>query len=167
MGQARPEQMESVQAEFFRRRTKCQTAQTELRSAKLAESGIECELSDAEGGFAQERLLEFINKRKYALHPFNIANAMAGLPYATDVEFLGVWMSRERCAKIPAVFGLTSHTKCLPRSGQFGTISACRRSHLSISSGEDRRLTESVKPIFPKKNRGNKKGHELSSATNG
>ena len=100
MNQARPDQMEYVHREFFRRRVRCQDAQGQLHRSKMTESALENELADAEAAFAQEQLLEFINEKKYALHPFNLANAMAGLPYAKDVEFLGVWVSRERCARI-------------------------------------------------------------------
>ena len=100
MNQARPDQMEYVQREFSRRRVRCQNAQDQLHRLKVTESYLEDELADAEAAFAQEQLLEFITEKKYALHPFNLANAMAGLPYARGVEFLGVWVSRERCAKI-------------------------------------------------------------------
>jgi len=104
MNQATPDQMEYVQREFSRRRVKCQGAQDRLHRLKVAEGNLEDELANAEAAFAQEQLLEFIKEKKYALHPFNLANAMAGLPYATGVEFLGVWVSRERCAKIECPF---------------------------------------------------------------
>jgi len=104
MNQAKPDQIEYVQREFSRRRVKCQDAQDQLHRLKLTESNLENELANAEAAFAQEQLLEFIKEKKYALHPFNLANAMAGLPHATGVEFLGVWVSRERCAKIECCF---------------------------------------------------------------
>jgi hypothetical protein len=104
MNQATPDQMEYVQREFSRRRVRCQDAQDQLRRLKVIESDLEEELANAEAAFAQDQLLEFIAEKKYALTPFNLANAMAGLPYARDVEFLGVWVSRERCAKIECRF---------------------------------------------------------------
>jgi hypothetical protein len=104
MDQARPDQMEYVEREFSRRRVKCQEAQDQLHRLKVIERNLEDELEDAEAAFAQEQLLEFITEKKYALTPFNLANAMAGLPYARDVEFLGVWVSRERSAKIECPF---------------------------------------------------------------
>jgi hypothetical protein len=104
MDQAKPDQMEYVEREFSRRRVKCQDAQDQLHRLKTIESNLEDELADGEAAFAQEQLLEFIREKKYALHPFNLANAMAGLPYARDVGFLGVWVSRERCAKIECGF---------------------------------------------------------------
>jgi hypothetical protein len=104
MGQASPDQREYVQREFSRRRVNCQDAQERLHRLRFRESNLEGELADAEAAFAQDQLLEFIEEKKYSLHPFNLANAMAGLPYARDVEFLGVWVSRERCAKIKCRF---------------------------------------------------------------
>ena len=94
MDQARPNQIEYVQREFYRRRTECQSAQDQLREASVTERNLENELADAEAAFAQDQLLEFIKEKKYALHPFNLGNAMAGLPYARDVEFIGAWVSR-------------------------------------------------------------------------
>jgi hypothetical protein len=55
--------------------------------------------------FGQAELLKFIEKRfingKYARNPLNFANAMAGLPSATGVPFLGVWQSYDRCSNLP------------------------------------------------------------------
>src|SRR5205807_1316731 len=57
-----------------------------------------------EAGYAQDELLMFIDKRfingKYARNPRNLADAMAGLPYAYGVHFLGVWQSYARCSKL-------------------------------------------------------------------
>ncbi len=57
-------------------------------------------LVDEEAAYAQDQLLFFICKGKYAFHPLNLANAMAGLPYAIGVPFMGVWQSYARCSKI-------------------------------------------------------------------
>jgi hypothetical protein len=98
MSQARPEQIEFAQREFSKRRAACQEAQTQSRAANAAEKLRENELFDQEAAFAQDELLTFIKKGKYALHPLNLANAMAGLPFAVDVPFLGVWQSHARCS---------------------------------------------------------------------
>ena len=65
------------------------SAQDQLRRLKVTERNLENELANAEAAFAQEQLLEFIKEKKYALHPFNLANAMAGLPYATGCGISG------------------------------------------------------------------------------
>jgi len=100
MSQAKPEQIDFIQREFLNRRAECQEAQNQLRAAKAAESMLEEELLNEEAAFAQDELLTFIKKGKYALHPLNLANAMAGLPYATSVPFVGVWQSHARCSKL-------------------------------------------------------------------
>lgn len=98
--QARPDQMEYVQREFDKRISERQSAQDELQALRVRENDLESELADAEAAFAQDEVLDFIKEKKYALHPFNLANAIAGLPFARDVNFIGVWVSRERSAKI-------------------------------------------------------------------
>ena len=98
MGQAKTEQIEFVKQEFSKRRATCQEAQTESQVANAAEKILESELLDKEAAFAQDELLTFIKKGKYALHPLNLANAMAGLPFAVDVRFLGAWQSHARCS---------------------------------------------------------------------
>jgi hypothetical protein len=100
MIQARPEQFDLIQREFPNRRTECQEAQNQMRIKNASEMALERELLDQEAGFAQDELLTFITKRKYALHPLNLANAMAGLPYTRSVPFLGAWQSHARCSKL-------------------------------------------------------------------
>jgi hypothetical protein len=98
--QAKPDQIEFVQREFSKRRAAYQDAQSQSAAADAKERTLENELLDKEAAFAQDELLVFIKKGKYALHPLNLANAMAGLPYAIDVPFLGVWQSHARSSKL-------------------------------------------------------------------
>ena len=98
MCQAKTEQIEFVKQEFSKRRATCQEAQTQSRVANAAEKILENELLDKEAAFAQHELLTFIKKGKYALHPLNLANAMAGLPFAVSVPFLGAGQSHARCS---------------------------------------------------------------------
>ena len=97
---ARPEQVGSVKAELLTRRAEFQKSESELESARTTENALQAELSDQEAAFAQDEILEFITKRKYTLNPWNLSNAMAGLPYATEVPFLGIWVSHERCSAL-------------------------------------------------------------------
>ena len=98
--QARPDQLDFVRREFPRRRAACQDAQDQAFAAESKERTVENELLDMEAAYAQDELLTFITKAKYALHPLNLASAMAGLPCAIDVPFLGVWVSHARCSKL-------------------------------------------------------------------
>lgn len=104
MSQTKPEQVEIVKAELSKRRAKCETAQSELDAARVAERALEQRVTDMEASFAQDELLKFIKKRfidgEYARHPLNFANAIAGLPNATGFPFLGVWQSYARCSKL-------------------------------------------------------------------
>lgn len=100
MSQAKPNQIDFVQREFPKRREACQEAQAQASVAETKERILENELLDMEAAFAQDELLVFIKKSKYALHPLNLANAMAGLPYGIGVPFLGVWQSHARCSRI-------------------------------------------------------------------
>ena len=68
--------------EFPRRRAACQDAQDQAFAAESKERTVENELLDMEAAYAQDELLTFITKAKYALHPLNLASAMAGLPCA-------------------------------------------------------------------------------------
>jgi hypothetical protein len=158
MGQAGANQLEYVQREFYRRRSECQAAQDRLPVAKTSESNLENELADAEAAFAQDQLLEFIKERKYALHPLNLGNAMAGLPYARDVKFIGAWVSRERSAKIECRFWPNL------RYQLFKTIeSIWNENEISTTSPVDffrsriAALPRNVKPTIPQEKQGRRK----------
>jgi hypothetical protein len=98
--QATPDQVEFVKREFPTRRAACQDAQDQAFTAETKERALENELLDMEAAYSQDELLMFITKAKYALNPLNLANAMAGLPNAIDVPFLGAWQSHARCSKL-------------------------------------------------------------------
>jgi hypothetical protein len=158
MDQARPNQIEYVHREFYRRRAACQDAQDQLRGASVTERNLENELADAEAAFAQDQLVEFIREKKYALHPFNLGNAMAGLPYARDVKFIGAWVSRERSAKLECRFWPNL------RYELFKTIeSIWNENEISTASPIDffrdkiAALPRNVKPTIPQEKRGKKK----------
>jgi hypothetical protein len=158
MDQARPNQIEYVHREFHRRRTECQIAQDQLREASFTERNLENELADAEAAFAQDQLLEFIREKKYALHPFNLGNAMAGLPFARDVKFIGVWVSRERSAKIDCRFWpnlqyqLFKTIESIWNDNEISTVSPVDFFRDKIAA-----LPRNVKPTIPQEKRGKKK----------
>lgn len=101
VSQARSDQIELVRREFTNRSAELREAEDQLTLATAAEKQLEGELFDHEAAFALDQVLEFISeKRKYALNPLNLANAIAGLPFAVNVPFLGVWQSHARCSKL-------------------------------------------------------------------
>jgi hypothetical protein len=98
--QATADQSELVLLEFSKRRIECQAAQDRSRGKAEMQLKLENEVVDEEAAYAQDQLLIFISKRKYAFHPLNFANGIAGLPFAIGVSFMGVWQSHARCSKI-------------------------------------------------------------------
>lgn len=102
MIQARADQREILLNEFSKRRTQCQAAQDRSRIANEEQLQGENQLLDEEAAYAQDELLAFIRKAKYGFHPLNLANAVAGLPFAIGVPFMGAWQSHARCSKIKA-----------------------------------------------------------------
>jgi hypothetical protein len=96
---AKSDQVDGVLREFLRQGTAYHTAHTKALIAEKEEEAIEKELLEMESAFAQDELLTFI-KGKYANNPLNLANAMAGLPYAIDVPFLGAGQSHARCSQL-------------------------------------------------------------------
>jgi len=158
IGQAGANQMEYVQREFYRRRTECQAAQDQLPVAKTSESNLENELADAEAAFAQDQLLEFIKEKKYALHPFNLGNAMAGLPYARDMKFIGVWVSRERSAKIECRFWPNIRYQLFKAiESIWGEIGTSDTSPVDFFRDKIAALPRTVKPTIPQEKQGGKK----------
>jgi len=107
LGQASPEQMEAVKAQLSRFRADLQTVKDTYEAACRQQRATEKKLDQMEAGFAQDQLLMFIDKRfikgKYARNPKNLADAMAGLPFAYDVRFMGAWQSYVRCSKLPCL----------------------------------------------------------------
>ena len=102
MIQARADQCEILLPEFSKRRTQCQVAQDRSRITTEAQLQLENQVLDEEAAYAQDELLAFILKDKYGFHPLNLANAVAGLPFAIGVPFMGAWQSHARCSKIKA-----------------------------------------------------------------
>lgn len=98
--QATADQSEFVLLEFSKRRIECQAAQDRSRVKTEMQLNLENEVVDEEAAYAQDQLLMFIRKGKYAFHPLNLANAIAGLPFGIGVPFMGVWQSHARCSKI-------------------------------------------------------------------
>jgi hypothetical protein len=97
---ARPEQIDGVLREFLKQGTAYHATYSKASIAEKEEEEIEKELLEMESAFAQEQLLLFITKGKYALDPWNLAKAMAGLPYAIEIPFLGASQSHARCSSL-------------------------------------------------------------------
>jgi hypothetical protein len=104
LGQASPAQLKVVKAELSKRQSELEAANSSHRIACDEQDQFQMKIDLMEAGFAQDELLRFIDKRfingKYARNPRNLADAMAGLPWAYGIHFLGVWQSYARCAKI-------------------------------------------------------------------
>jgi hypothetical protein len=100
--QATDDQFQILFPELSKRRIECQAAQDQSRFANETQISAENEVIDEEAAYAQDQLLIFIGKRKYAFHPLNLANAIAGLPFAIGIPFMGVWQSHARCSKVKA-----------------------------------------------------------------
>lgn len=66
----------------------------ELSEAKAKEEELEKKLLDQQAYYCRAELLQFIRKKRYALNPRNLANALAGLPEMTCRR------SAERCSKL-------------------------------------------------------------------
>jgi|HubBroStandDraft_5_1064220.scaffolds.fasta_scaffold20299_2 hypothetical protein len=156
--QATPDQMEYVQREFTCRRAECQNARQHLHNAKLCERDLENELADAEAAYSQDELLEFIKKRKYALHPLNLANAIAGLPFARDLSFVGVWVSRERCAKIESDHWPHIHYELFKRiESIWNDRGPSNTSAVEVFREKIAALPKTVKPTIPQQKQTKKK----------
>jgi hypothetical protein len=97
---ARPEQIDGVLREFLKQGTAYHATYSKASIAEKEEEEIEKELLAMESAFAQDQLVLFITKGKYALDPWNLAKAMAGLPYAIEIPFLGAMQSHARCAAL-------------------------------------------------------------------
>jgi hypothetical protein len=100
--QATEDQLQILFPEFSKRRIECQSAQDQSRLTTETQASLENDVIDEESAYAQDQLLAFIRKGKYAFHPLNLANAVAGLPWANEVPFMGVWQSHARCLKSKA-----------------------------------------------------------------
>jgi hypothetical protein len=97
---ARTDQINGMLREFVRQGSAYHSIYRDALIAEAEEEEGETELLAMESGFAQEQLLLFITKAKYTLNPWHLARAMAGLPYAIEVPFLGAPQSHYRCAAL-------------------------------------------------------------------
>jgi hypothetical protein len=106
LGQASPAQVEAVKVQVQKRQAEAEAAKRTYEQACAGLPGLTKKLDEMEAAYAQDELLMFIDarfisgKRKYARTPENLANAMAGLPFAYDVPFMGAWQSYVRCSKL-------------------------------------------------------------------
>ena len=104
LGHASADQREAVKAKVLKLQADLDEANKKHRNACEEQSEFQKRIDLMEAGFAQDELLRFIDKRfingKYARNPRNLADAMAGLPWAYGIHFLGAWQSYARCSKI-------------------------------------------------------------------
>jgi hypothetical protein len=118
LGQATSDTEKILKAEISKRQAALDAANNEHRMACEKQEQFQKGIDRMEAGYAQDELLMFIDKRfikgKYGRNPRNLADAMAGLPFAYGVHFLGVWQSYARCSKLDC----QPH----PRFQQFETI---------------------------------------------
>ena len=74
-----------------------QRLKAELAMLEQQERDLRMRLAAQEAFFAQNELLDFIHRAKYAHNPRTLAQAMAGLPR------IGCWQSFQRCEKQPSL----------------------------------------------------------------
>jgi hypothetical protein len=100
----------------------------EMRRIQVERKEKEIRLASQQAYFAQHELLSFIQYRKYAHNPRNLAQAMAGLP---DI---GCWQSFQRCEKQPSALWPTIPDEIpLLSYHVFRIISECWDSRNSVS----------------------------------
>lgn len=105
-GQASPEQVDAVKTRIAERKGRLDAANTSYENACRMQRDLAKKLDEMEAGYAQDELLTFIKarfiepKKKYARNPENLANAIAGLPLASSVPFMGAWQSYGRCSNL-------------------------------------------------------------------
>jgi hypothetical protein len=106
LGPASPQQVDAVKARIEERKAELETANTVYDDACRLQRDLAKKLDEMEAGYAQDELLMFIKTRfieprkKYARNPENLANAIAGLPLAPTIPFMGAWQSYLRCSKL-------------------------------------------------------------------
>lgn len=106
LGQASPSQLEAVKTRIAQRKGELEAASTAYDDSCRMQRDMSNKLEEIEAGYAQDELLMFIKtrfieaKKKFARNPENLANAIAGLPLAPTVPFMGAWQSYVRCSKL-------------------------------------------------------------------
>jgi hypothetical protein len=106
LSQASPNQVDAVKTRIAERKAELEAASTAYEDACRMQRDVAKKLDEIEAGYAQDELLMFIKtrfieaKKKFARNPENLANAIAGLPLAPTVPFMGAWQSYVRCSKL-------------------------------------------------------------------
>lgn len=89
------DQQRSMEHECARRTATFAEAQRHSAVIEEQLQNYRNDIEDKEAGFAQAELLDFVEQRRYAITPLNVANAIVGLPYMA-------WrQSFKRCIKWP------------------------------------------------------------------
>jgi hypothetical protein len=77
---AAPDQREAIQDAVKQRQGRFLQAEAELKTLTDEFNFLSRKLSDQEAYVSRTELLDFLQSRRYALNPRNLANALAGLP---------------------------------------------------------------------------------------
>lgn len=107
LGHTPSAQLEAMKGRISAYKAELDSANTSYEAAQKKQREIARKLEEMEAAYAQDELLKFIDvrfikpKKKYARNPQNLANAMAGLPWAADIPFMGTWQSCLRCSDLP------------------------------------------------------------------
>lgn len=91
LSQLSAEHADAIRAEHQRRLLEHEPLRRQLDTLEHERTALQSVLTDQEASYAQDELLRFLETRKYAHNPRNLAYAMAGLPY------IGWWQSFRRC----------------------------------------------------------------------
>jgi len=155
LGHASPNQRDAVKAEISKRQADLEEANKKHRSACDDQARFQNEIDLMEAGFAQDELLKFIDKRfikgKYARNPRNLADAIAGLPWAYGIHFLGAWQSYARCSKIDCSphprFQLFETIQSIWNKARKSTIPLLEFFQQEISTLQQTRAVKKLDPI--------------------
>lgn len=106
LGHTSSEQLEAMKRRISDYKAELDSANNGYEAAQTKQREIARKLDEMEAAYAQDELLMFIQtrfikpKKRYARNPENLANAMAGLPWAGNLPFMGTWQSYVRCSKL-------------------------------------------------------------------
>jgi hypothetical protein len=96
MARVSDENLEAMLDEHFSWLSVFGTLKQEMDELEKERKALETLLLNEEAFYAKEELFRFLKYGRYAYHPRNIANAIAGLPE------IGCWQSFQRCEKEPS-----------------------------------------------------------------
>ncbi len=157
LGQASPSQVEAVKARIAQRKGELEAASAAYDDSCRMQRDVANKLDEIEAGYAQDELLMFIKtrfikaKKKFARNPENLANAIAGLPLAPTVPFMGAWQSYVRCSKLEREphyrFQLFETIQSIWNKSRESTLPLLEFFHEEISALQEKVTVKKADPI--------------------